>query len=152
MNFVDPIRDRKKITQIKNMLLGAQRYRDLLLLVMGMNTALRISDLLTLQLGQVVDDQGDIRRNFAIKEEKRGKRNVVTLNASMQQALDHYLAAYEGVLASPNYFLFFSARRSTPVFTKPMSRKHAEHLISEMCQAVGLTGNYGTHTLRKTWG
>jgi integrase len=33
-----------------------------------------------------------------------------------------------------------------------MSRKHAEHLISEMCQAVGLTGNYGTHTLRKTWG
>lgn len=33
MNFVEPIRDRKKITQIKNQLRGQQRYRDLLLLV-----------------------------------------------------------------------------------------------------------------------
>ena len=30
MNFVEPIRDRKKIAQIKNLLRGQQRYRDLL--------------------------------------------------------------------------------------------------------------------------
>ena len=46
MNFVEPIRDRKKIAQIKNQLRGQRRYRDLLLLVVGINTALRISDLL----------------------------------------------------------------------------------------------------------
>jgi len=46
MNFVEPIRDRKKITQIKNLLRGQYRYRDLLLFVLGINTALRISDLL----------------------------------------------------------------------------------------------------------
>jgi hypothetical protein len=39
MNFVDPIRDRKKITQIKNLLRGQSRYRDLLLFVVEINTA-----------------------------------------------------------------------------------------------------------------
>ncbi len=50
MNFVEPIRDRKKIAQIKNQLRGQRRYRDLLLFVVGINTALRISDLLELRV------------------------------------------------------------------------------------------------------
>ena len=58
MNFVEPIRDRKKITQIKNMLIGAKRYRDLLLFVVGINSALRISDLLALRIGDLVDEIG----------------------------------------------------------------------------------------------
>jgi hypothetical protein len=46
MNFVEPIRDRMKIAQIKNLLRGQGRFRDLLLFTVGVNTALRISDLL----------------------------------------------------------------------------------------------------------
>jgi len=42
MNFVEPIRDWKKISQIKNLLRGQRRYRDLLFFVVGINTALRI--------------------------------------------------------------------------------------------------------------
>lgn len=45
MNFVEPIRNRKKIEQIKNVLKGQGRYRDLPLFVVGINTALRVSDL-----------------------------------------------------------------------------------------------------------
>jgi integrase len=152
MNFVDPIRDKRKITAIKNMLIGANRYRDLLLFVVGINTALRISDLLTLQVGQVVDEENHIRRTFAIQEEKRGKRNVVTINASIEQALEQYFAYYPPILTHSAHYLFFSSKRLSPIYTKPMSREHAERLISAMCQAVGLSGNYGTHTLRKTWG
>jgi hypothetical protein len=48
MNFVEPIRDRKKIAKIKNQLRWQRRFRDLLLFIVGINTALRISDLLTL--------------------------------------------------------------------------------------------------------
>ena len=51
MNFVEPIRDRKKIAQIKNLLRGQKRYRDFLMFVVGINTALRISDLLELRGG-----------------------------------------------------------------------------------------------------
>jgi integrase len=57
MNFVEPIRDRKKIAQIKNFLRGQRRYRDLLLFVVGIHTALRISDLLQLRIVHLVDDQ-----------------------------------------------------------------------------------------------
>jgi integrase len=152
MNFVDPIRDKKKIAQIKNMLIGAKRDRDLLLFVMGINTALRISDLLTLQVGQVLDAGHIPRHTFSLTEVKRGKRNVVTVNTSIQEAFVPYLAHYGTLLTQPDHYLFFSSRRLTPIMTKPMSREHAERLISEMCQAVGLPGHYGTHTLRKTWG
>jgi len=152
MYFVEPIRDKKKIAQIKNMLIGAKHDRDLLLFVMGINTALRISDLLTLQVGQVLDEGQMPRHTFSLTEEKRGKRNVVTVNTSIQEAFVPYLAHYRTVLTQPDYYLFFSSRRLKPIMTKPMSREHAERLISEMCQAVGLLGHYGTHTLRKTWG
>jgi integrase len=83
MNFVEPIRDRKKITQIKNLLRGERRFRDLLLFVVGANTALRISDLLALQVGHFLDDHKHIKQRFWIKEQKRGKRQEVVVNASI---------------------------------------------------------------------
>jgi integrase len=152
MDFVEPIRDRKKIAQIKNQLEGAGRYRDLLLFVVGINSALRISDLLTLRIGQVVDDNGEMRQTFAIKEEKRGKRNVVTINISIRDALTKFLAAYPGIVKDPNHYLFFSTKRADYDFTRSITRERAWQLVSAMCRSVGLFGNYGTHTLRKTWG
>src|SRR4051812_31800606 len=101
MNFVDPIRDTKKIAQIKNLLKGEGRYRDLLLFVVGINTALRISDLLKLRIGDFVDEQGSIRSRFVIKEEKRGKRNQVVINDSTREAHGLYLAASEEVAQNP---------------------------------------------------
>ena len=67
MNFVEPIRDRKKIAQIKNLLRGQQRFRDLLLFTLGINSALRISDLLQLKIGDLIDDHQRVRRRFWIK-------------------------------------------------------------------------------------
>src|SRR5512146_1129325 len=101
MDFVEPIRDRKKIAQIKHLLEGSGRYRDLLLFVVGINTALRVSDLLTLRIGNMVDTEGNIRARFIIREEKRGKRNVVTVNDSIRAALTGYLAAYQDIEKEP---------------------------------------------------
>ena len=86
MNFVEPIRDRKKIAQIKNLLRGQERFRDLLLFVVGINTALRISVLLQLQVLHFIDEQGHIRQRFWIKEQKRGKRQEVVVNESIREA------------------------------------------------------------------
>jgi hypothetical protein len=80
MNFVEPIRDRKKISQIKNLLRGEGRFRGLLLLVVGINTALRISDLLGLHVYHFLDDHQHIKQRFWIKEQKRGKRQEVVVN------------------------------------------------------------------------
>ena len=147
MNFVDPIRDRKKIAQIKNLLRGKHRYRDLLLFVIGINTALRISDLLQLQLSQFLDESGKIKNKFWIKEQKRGKRHEITINQSMREALIEYLEAYPFRAIASNNFLFFNPRT-----LQPLKRGQAWKFITAICKEVGLRGNYGTHSLRKTWG
>jgi integrase len=152
MDFVEPIRDRKKITQIKNFLIGAERQRDLLLFVVGINTALRISDLLQLRIGDFADTDGDYQERFSIREAKRDKRNEVVINASIREALDKYLERYSGIKRNPAHYVFFSTKQGDHNYSKPLTRFQAWRLITEMCSAVGLSGNYGTHTLRKTWG
>jgi integrase len=87
MNFVEPIRDQRKVAQIKNVLKGAGRFRDLLLFVVGINTALRISDLLKLQSRDFFTSEGDLKPRFWLKESKRGKRREVEVNDSMREAL-----------------------------------------------------------------
>jgi hypothetical protein len=69
MNFVEPIRDRKKIAQIKNQLRGQGRYRDLLLFVVGINTALRISDLLELLFDVIESEATEVKnkKDFSIR-------------------------------------------------------------------------------------
>jgi hypothetical protein len=68
MNFVEPIRDRKKIPQIKNLLRGEVRFRDLLLFMMGINSAQTISDLLQLQIGHFTDESCRPKRRVWIQE------------------------------------------------------------------------------------
>ena len=150
MNFVEPIRDRKKIAQIKNLLRGQGRYRDLLLFVVGINTALRISDLLQLQIGHVLDDGKNKRRRFWIKEWKRGKRHEVVVNESIREVLEQYLDFYPGIDADPDQYLFFNS--STPGYSEPIHRGQAWKFVTRICLEVGLRGNFGTHSLRKTWG
>ena len=147
MNFVDPIRDRKKIAQIKNLLRGQGRYRDLFLFVVGINTALRISDLLQLKVGHFLNEKGNIRSRFWIKEQKRGKRHEITINQSIREALTEYLKKYPYIAKEGENFLFFN-----PKTNKPIKRGQAWKFITNICTEVGLQGNFGTHSLRKTWG
>lgn len=147
MNFVEPIRDRKKIAQIKNLLRGQGRYRDLLLIVVGINSALRISDLLQLKIAHFLDEKVRIKRRFWIKEQKRGKRHEVTINQSIREALTEYIKEYSHVSNEGENFLFFN-----PKTKQPIKRGQAWKFITTICSDVGLQGNYGTHSLRKTWG
>lgn len=150
MNTVEPIRSRKKIAQIKNLLRGEKRFRDLLLFTVGINSALRVSDLLKLQIGDFLDETGANKERFWLREEKRNKRHEVIINDSIQEAIEEYRAAYPTLEADPDNFVFFSTR--TNDYTKHITRQQAWHVVTGICKAVGLRGNYGTHTLRKTWG
>ena len=150
MNFVEPIRDRKKIAQIKNLLRGQRRFRDLLLFTVGINTALRISDLLELRIGHFLDNQRRYKRRFWIHEQKRNKRHEVVINQSIREALEEYLAAYPGIADHFENFVFFNTKMNA--FSKPIKRGQAWKFIISICCDVGLQGNYGTHSLRKTWG
>jgi integrase len=150
MNFVEPIRDRKKVAQIKNLLRGQERFRDLLLFVVGINSALRISDLLELKVAHFLDEQGKIRQRFWIKEQKRGKRQEVVVNESIREALKEYLSAYPGIKEKQENYMFFNPK--TNDYSHPIKRGQSWKFITSICREVGLRGNFGTHSLRKTWG
>ena len=123
MNSVEPIRDRKKIAQIKNLLRGEERFRDLLLFTVGINTALRISDLLRLRVEHFIDAQKGLRRRFVIREEKRGKRQEVVVNDSIRGVLAEYLDAYPDITANPHHFIFFNSQ--TGDYSQPIKRGQA---------------------------
>ncbi len=150
MNFVEPIRDKQDLRKIINWLRDQGRFRDLLLFTVGINTVLLISDLLALRIGDFIDGEGEARQQFQVGKSKHNKRHVVVINDSIRQALADYREAYPGVEDNPAHFVFFNTR--IPGYARPISRVQAWKLVVAICLQVGLRGNYGTHTLRKTWG
>ena len=70
MNIVQPIRDLEKIEEIKSILLK-KNYRDYFMFVFGINTGLRISDILSLKVRDVKD-----KSHIIIKEKKTKKINA----------------------------------------------------------------------------
>lgn len=150
MNFVEPIRDRKKISQIKNLLRGQKRFRDLLFFTVGINTALRVSDMLRLRIGDLMDEQQRLKAHFTVREQKTSKRHDVAVNTSIQEAVTEFLIAYPDITSNQSHFIFFNSGHNA--FTESLKRGQAWKIITTLCKSVGLRGNFGTHSLRKTWG
>jgi len=135
---VEPIKKLKDIKAIKKLL--ANKPRDLALFNIGINTNLRASDLLRLKVGQIEDlKAGD---TVEIKEKKTGKVRRITLNKTCIRAIQALLASKP----HDDDYLFQSQRRD--VLTVPSVHK----LVKSWCSEINLKGNYGSHTLRKTWG
>lgn len=147
MNTVEPIRDRIKINAIRNNLKLEKNPRNYLLFVMGINSALRISDLLKLKIKDVIDNRGNIKESIYIRQKKTGKEIAPLINDSMREAIKYYLERI-GNWGFEDY-LFKSKRNPN----RALERVMAWYLINKWCADVGLdNGRIGTHSLRKTWG
>ena len=70
MISVDPIREEQKIQTMKTYLKG-RNLRDHALFVVGLNVALRITDLLTLKWGDVLDEKGNLKKFGCLKAKPR---------------------------------------------------------------------------------
>ena len=135
---VEPIREKTAIKRIKKML--RDHPRDLCLFTLGINTAFRANELLSLQVNQVEHlGQGDV---LALKQAKTRKYRQVTLNMAGVEAIQSWLAV--AGLRSEDYL--FTGQRG--VLTVPT----VSFMVKTWCAHTGLNGNYGSHTLRKTWG
>jgi integrase len=137
---VEPIRDPKDIWAIKKIL--ADSPRDLLLFTMGINNGLRAGDLLRLKVGDVrYVKEGDY---ITIKEAKTGKENILMINGTVHKALKNY---FEKVAPNDDDFLFASRKTK-----KPLVIQAVNNMVKRWARAINLKGNYGAHTLRKTFG
>ena len=136
---VDPIRSEKDIKKVKRLL--RDNPRDLLLFTMGINNGLRISDLLKLKVGDVREVAAG--ETLKIRETKTGKDNVLMINKSVNKVLVEYL---EEIKPMDDDHLFQSRNGNN----KPLTRETVNKMIKGWTNS--LKGNYGTHTLRKTFG
>ena len=136
---VEPIRELKDIKAIKQIL--KDKPRNYCLFVLGINTNLRASDLLNLRAHQVVDLRPD--DEIEIKEKKTGKLRRITLNKNCVEAIDRLLNSEK---FKNGDFIFRSQR--APRLTVPSVTR----LVKSWCKTINLKGNFGSHTLRKTWG
>ena len=88
MSATKPIKNQENIQKLKDYFLGKERYRDYTMVTFGLNTALRISDLLSLTWGDVYHFDKDCFYTYiCVKEQKTGKSNQIYLNDSVLQAL-----------------------------------------------------------------
>ena len=136
MISVDPIRDEQKIQTMKSYLKG-KNLRDHALFVVGINIALRITDLLVLTWGDVVDENGKFKEIRLLEGKTKKER---------RRALEELLESLDGY--SMDDYLFQSREGAQ----KPLSRQQALNILKNAAIAVGIKDNVGTHSLRKTWG
>ena len=134
MNEVQPIRDKEIIAKFKNKLLK-KSYRDYMLFVVGINTGLRISDILPLRVKDITGT------HIIIKEQKTGKNKRLWINNTLRTELDKYIADMD------DNDLLFPSRKGD----KPISRIQAYRILNDVAEELGVP-EIGTHTLRKTFG
>lgn len=145
MNIVEPIRDEKKIGDLKIYLKG-KNIRDYALFIVGINIALRISDLLKLTWNDVLTQNGKAFKSIKLKEGKTNKSRDIKLNKACQNAFRELLNSLDTYDMGDYIF------KSREGENRPLTRQQALNILKDSAMAVGIKENVGTHTLRKTWG
>lgn len=134
---VEPIRDMKKLGEMKDYLKETNP-RDYLMFVLGINTGLRISDLLKLTVEGTKDGK------VSVRETKTKKVREFSLSGTCMKTIKWYLQ--ETGITHGTLF------PSTENKEHAISTRQAWHVLKKAADYVGITENVGTHTMRKTFG
>lgn len=135
MEIVQPLRDKRQIAKMKEALSG----RNKLLFILGINSGLRISDILTLKVGDLRGKQ-----SLTLREEKTGKSKTFRYNAAILDAAQTLIPAD----ASETDYVFQSRKGDN----RPLTRVQAYRILNDAAARIGITEAIGCHTLRKTFG
>jgi len=137
---VGPFTEMKHVKALKKVL--ADRPRDRLLFILGINSGLRVQDILALKVKDVSSVRvGD---RIPIIEKKTGKENVLMRNTEIKAALDIYLSAAK---PKEEHYLFKSRKGKN----YPLTTYAVTMMVKRWALEVNVKGNFGAHSLRKTW-
>ncbi|WP_026562487.1 site-specific integrase [Bacillus sp. J37] len=133
---VQPLRTREEIEDMKQSLRRFCSERDRFLFIFGINTGLRVSDILPLR---VIDVKG--KSHVVIKEKKTSKSKRFFLNEGLRSEIDTYIRGMD------DEDLLFLSRKGD----KPISTTQAYRALVKAAEMIG-RDDIGTHTMRKTFG
>lgn len=147
MGTTQPIRDRQELQNFSTYYKDEKpNLRNNALVVLGLNTALRISDLLHLRWNDLYDfEKLCFRDHLLIKEQKTGKRNRIAINEKAREAMEMYFNE-----RNPAEDEFIFSKRTNPY--KPLSRSQAYRIIKDDANHTTSEEAVSCHSLRKTFG
>ena len=116
--------------------LKENNYRDYVIWVLGLNSGLRVSDIVGLNVSDVVD-----KTHITIIEKKTQKRKCFYINDKLKKVLKDYTKGRD--LNEP---LFLGKQG------KRLDRSQVYRFVKSACHACGLKIQASTHTMRKSFG
>lgn len=149
MKVVQPIRDLDVVQKCYEIAREHDRRRGKrdvcweLLLQVGFNTSLRVSDFTRFR---VKDLKG---QDYArIKAKKTGKEANILINPEARRQINRLLAG-----RGPDEYIFQSCQKDRLTGKpKPITRQRVYQIINEIARKAGIKERIGCHTLRKTFG
>lgn len=157
MKTVFPLKTHSEIIAMSNWLYQHRDKKLLLAFTLGINLGLRANELLQLRYSDVFAPNGEVRFSFDLLDtsdaihvwqSKTSKYRTVFLNEACKETLEWFFPVRDSSLYSDNY-LFPSRKKNVTAHLKVDSLRVA---LKEAAIACGIQQNFGTHSLRKTWG
>jgi len=134
MNIVESIKSMEKIQEMKQIL--SKKPRNALLFSFGINSGLRIADILSLDVKDLKD-----KDYIELQEKKTNKYKKSPINENLKTEIEEFIKD-----KSDNIPLFYTQKHCR------LDRAQAYRIINKAARMVGIKARIGTHTLRKTFG
>ncbi len=119
MEYVEAFKDINQISKIKTYL-RSHSSRDYLLFVLGINTGMKINEMLEITVSSVLDETGKIKEFYEQRTEN-DEVNQIYLNLKVRTALQEYL---KGSKVIEGQFLFLSPKTKKADHTSTGAPNH----------------------------
>ncbi len=134
-HIAEPIKNRKDIRAVEEYLKEHNK-RDYVIWVLGLNSGLRVSDIVGLNVSDVFD-----KTHITIIEKKTQKRKSFYINDKLKKVLKDYT---KGRSIDEPLFLGKQGNR--------LNRRQVHRFIVNACYELGIKIKASTHTMRKSFG
>jgi integrase len=143
MATTEPIRKKEQVRKLTAHYARLDQLRNLCLILLGIHTALRISDILRITWDDVYDfKRRRVLESFAIAERKTGKSKRVALHKDLRRVLESYAER----AAEPGKAVILNEKTG-----KAVSRIQAYRIVRAAGEAAQIE-RVSCHSLRKTFG
>lgn len=142
---VEPFKNLEDIERIKKYLKDQENLRDYTIFVVGINVGLGAGDLLTFKWGDILDEDVKVKSKIHLKNEKTSKDKSIELNSASQDALEDFKYTHDSLVLDD--YVFASRKGNSHLQVRSLHR-----IINDLVKVLGIKGNYGTRSLRKTFG
>lgn len=132
---------------MKDYFYNRKEWRNYALVTVGLNTALRINDILHIKWNQVYNNKDDcFYSHIHLIEQKTKKETFIVLNQAVVKALTIYRNSLKDFCDTD--YIFCSSRSKN----QPLSRVQAFRIIKDTAEKIELGEHISCHSLRKTFG